>query len=140
MPGRSVAANTHHFSLSNTPILYAASGMYGLDPATVTSQTTDDGTTYSVSYKLGAAAIGTIWLNSNFFPDPTVANIDVNGQMLSILTVVNQTAGYSSQLTAEQLLEMDILHEFSHVEGRPDDENDPNATKQYNQKIIANCL
>jgi hypothetical protein len=96
--------------------------------------TNADGTvsyTYQWAYTMG----GNIQLNSNFFPDPTLQNIEVPGVgTKSFLDVVNNTLG--SELNAQQLGTLVFLHELSHIANHGTDID----TNAYNQSIIATCI
>src|SRR5260370_23415848 len=95
----------------------------------------NDPTLVDVTYALGWDNNGTILLNGNIFPNP--AN-NIGTTSVSVLGAFNQF--YGSSLNATELEALTILHELSHVELRPDDSNDPDATKAFNNSIIKDCI
>jgi hypothetical protein len=125
-----------HDILDSTVVLEA-----DLGSAVVTTVLNDDGsTTNSVGEFTIAHANGKlIAVNSLYFPDPTAKNIkSVDGSAFSALQVFNST--YLTNFDTAAFQALFLLHELSHVLGRPDDQHDLQATVSFNSNLIRDCF
>jgi RHS repeat-associated protein len=109
----------------------------GLGPVQWTLQANGS---YTASYQWAFTAGGNIYLNGNYFPDPTQQNIQLpgGGGMTSFLSVVN--GSLNTSLNAQRLGTFAFLHELSHIA----DSGNANAgtidSLTNNQNIASLCI
>jgi hypothetical protein len=104
------------------------------------AQVTGSSPNYNVNISYGSNGMdGTdIVLNSEYFPNDTVQNINVGGLMQSALNVFNKANG--SSLTGPQLEEFVILHEFYHLTQDGINSAVNVDSLASNTAIIKNCI
>jgi hypothetical protein len=103
----------------------------GLDPATAPKE-------YEFKWKNGYAQGDAITVNLNLFNSPAEQKWKVGNQSMSLLEIMEKS-GYGN-LTAGQYRTMVLLHELSHLLGRPDDQTSPTVTKAFDLGVIQDCL
>jgi hypothetical protein len=122
--------------LAATPVRTATDN--GNSPVTITPTGPPAGN-YSYSYQFAYTTGSAIYLNGNYFPDPTLENIDLpDGSTTSLIQLVNNTL--STNMSAEQFAAFVLLHELSHIVDSGSKNNGTIDTNAYNQSIVATCL
>jgi RHS repeat-associated protein len=93
---------------------------------------------YTFNWQDGETSGGNIIVNYNLFSEPSAKAWTVGEEKMSILDIMAKT-GYG-QLSDTDYRAMVVIHELSHIMGRPDDQKNPTATKDFNLNTISNCL
>jgi RHS repeat-associated protein len=90
------------------------------------------------SYQTAYTTNGVIYLNGNYFPDPTQQNFPLPGGNISFLDVVNGSLG--TTMTAEQLVAFVFLHELSHIVDSDNSHQPTIDSPDYNKSIVKTCI
>lgn len=93
---------------------------------------------YTFNWQDGETSGGNIIVNYNLFSEPSAKAWTVGEEKVSLLDIMAKT-GYG-QLSDTDYRAMVVIHELSHIMGRPDDQKNPTATKDFNLSTISNCL
>jgi len=121
--------------LSDTPVTTSTDG--GNIAVTNFAGGSDVGT--PMDYQTAYTTAGAIYLNGNYFPDPTQQNINFsNGSTTSLLQVVNAALG--TNMSAEQLGAFVFLHELSHIVDSNNSHKDSIDSTSYNTDVIKTCI
>ena len=93
--------------------------------------------TYNYQYQWGYTVGGNSFLNGNYFPNPTLQNIQIPGGTQSLIGLVNQNLGTS--LNAAQFSELVYLHELMHMADASGSNKDTIDTNMNNLAILSQC-
>jgi RHS repeat-associated protein len=117
---------TASFAGNNTPVTFQSAGA---DPSLNTTYT------FQTAFTSG----GNIYLNANYFPDPSQENIvEPNGTATSLLALVNQA--YGTAMDATQFGTFVFLHELSHIVDSTGSNTSTIDSTAYNQNLIHTCI